>query len=1377
MWNPLRPSPAPPGFGGNTALPEHRASWLSRITFAWLTPLLNVGYSRPLEVDDLWQLPDGYLVDTLATELETRFYARCPPEERPAFIQHKFPQAEAPSTETESGDEKTPSKPPVYDKSLHAAAYQTFRRQFWLSGIFQLVGDSLKTTSPLVLQVFLEWLAATYVWHNTSEEQRQAIGLSEPQGVGYGIGVGIGVFAMAVGSNLFGSHASHLAMAMGLRARSAVIGSIFRKSLRLSGRARQEHSSGQIMTMVSTDATRLDEFTTQVHHLWVSPIQIVVGIALLIKTLGYSALVGVGVLVISIPAQGILLFSFYSLRKSIVLITDKRVRLSTEILQGIRLLKFYAWEPFFGHRVTALRQKEIAKLKGVAWAISTFVAVTNLVPLMAIILSFVTYSLTGHQLTVSTIFTAMRFFDIIRAPLSLFPFAAAALADTLVAGGRISTFLTAEELDGTYLIEQGAEDAVKVDGSFTWERTAGSAEKDDKAKDGADKDNDDKKSDSKKTPGGPILPTTSGDTDDTGNKEKDAASEHAADDDEKPFELQDLHLRIRKGAFVAIVGRVGSGKSSILQALIGEMRRTEGSTVFGGSVAYVAQTPWIRNATLRDNVLFGRADDEERFRRVVRACALEHDLEMLPNGEKTEIGEKGINLSGGQKARVALARAAYSASDIVLLDDPLAAVDSYVGKDILDNCILDGPLSDRTRILVTHAMHVLDKTDYIYVVDEGKISEQGTYAELRSKQNGAFAELLAEHGPTEKAVQRRAEQAVTAEREKETETPDALMQDEERLTGAVGWSTYKEYLDFAGGILLIPVFLVLLVASEGATVASSIFLGYWTGRTIDGFTDGQYMGVYAGIGGAQALLSFLLNFAFSLVSLVASLRIFRHSLSHVLMSPVSFFDTTPMGRVLARFSKDQDTLDSQLAVTLYAFTVTLWSVFGAVFLVFWTFPYLGIIFAPMVVIYYFVQTYYRRTSVETKRLDSILRSVMYSKYAETMTGLATIRAYQGQDDAVKSAERGLDLENRAYYMTIAIQWWLSVRLDIFANVLVLGITLFAAGFARTVNPSKIAPVLTYTLSVTQMLTLAVSQFAQNEQNMNAVERVLAYTQLPAEGRPEKETTIPSREWPQGGEIVFTDVTMAYRPGLPAVLKNVSFAVRPGEKVGIVGRTGAGKSSLLQALFRIVELDDGKVELDGLDISTIALETLRGRLALVPQETSLFLGTLRDNLDPQGIRSDAELLSVLQRAGLLPQEASKDGSVEAKFNLGATVGDDGSNFSVGEKQLLSLARALVKNSRIIVLDEATSSVDVETDARIQRTIQTEFVGSTLVCIAHRLHTIAYYDRILVMDGGRVAEFDTVLNLFDTEDSIFRSLCNEADLSRADILRIRQDAKQA
>ncbi|KAF8880183.1 multidrug resistance-associated ABC transporter [Infundibulicybe gibba] len=1341
FYNPFNPPPAPPAFGKGRVVPESTAPWLSKLVFEWMNPLLGVGFSRPLENDDLWELPPPRLTSTVTNKVESNFYLRCPPESRPYFLEGELNKVSA--AEDKENKEK-------YDSSLFLAIYQSFRFRIWLSGIFKLISDILTTTTPLLNRVILTWLTDSYIYSRLSDDQRAAGVIPKPKGIGYGIGLAFALFAMQETASLMTNHymqsiPSNLmfwtiltkvlaSMSVGLSTRAAIIGNIFRKSLRLSGRAKLTHS-----------------FCMLGHGLWILPIQFAIGLGLLIHTLGYSALVGLGVLLFGFPIQALLVGVMFNQRKKGVGITDTRVRLTTEVLQGIRLIKFYAWEEFYASRIGKLREQEIATIRKSTIAQSGLIATVTFTPVLASVLSFITYAVTGHDLTVAVVFTSLQFFNIIRIPLIFFPFVLSSLSEALVALARIGKFLTAEELANPYLIDYESKSAIEVDGAFTWEAEEESQEPKVSKEVEAEKQGKD---------GGalvlPISVTDSGD-------EKGESDATTSETKTKPFELNDLQFSVERGAFVAIVGGVGSGKSSVLQALIGEMRRTQGTVVFGGTVAYVPQTPWIRNATVRENILFGQADDEEKFRKVIQACSLEHDLGLLPHGENTEIGEKGINLSGGQKARVSMGRAAYSEADIVLLDDPLSAVDAHVGRAILEECLLSGPLANRTRILVTHALHVLDKTDYIYVMDGGVIIERGTYESLMKDETaegeGVKSQVkgnTSDIGGTSDAAQANA----------------PLMQAEERNVGSVTWDTYKRYLQFAGGVFWAFIILILLAASEASSVWNNIFLGFWTADTIPGFRQGDYIAVYAALGVAQALFSFVLSFIFIAVGLTASLRLFKVALSSVLHSPTSFFDTTPIGRILSRLSKDQDTLDAEVATTLYQFFVIFSAVLGTVALVFYTFPLLGIIFAPMAILYGLISIYYRRTSVETKRLDSLMRSAMYSSYSETLTGLSTIRVYRQQDRSVTSAEHGLDMENRAYYMTISLQRWLSVRLDLFGNVLIFGIALFAAGFRHSVNPAKVGVVLTYTLTITQVFSEMVSQYAQNEQNMNAVERVLHYSELPSEGD-SKTPNDPPTSWPAKGEIAFTNVGLAYREGLPLVLKGVSFRVNPGEKVGIVGRTGAGKSSLLQALFRTVELQSGKIEIDGYDIHQIGLDVLRSRLALVPQDSTLFLGTLRENLDPRGTCTDAELIYVLQRAWLLPREGPVDPVSEAKFSLDSAVVDEGSNYSAGEKQLLALCRALVKNSRIIVLDEATSSVDVETDAKLQRTIQTEFATSTLLCIAHRLNTIAYYDRVIVMDAGNIVEFDTVLNLFDKEDSIFRSLCNEANLQRSDILRIRAD----
>ncbi|KAI0085949.1 multidrug resistance-associated ABC transporter [Irpex rosettiformis] len=1341
----VHPPAAPPSFADGGNIPEDNAPFLSRLIFQWLSPFLKVGFSRPLQQDDLWALPDKRLTASLTDSVERSFYARCSPHKRLRANHH---HQVSDICGKDEGDPKLLSdfstvsdiglrqskkiSPPRYDASLLKALYHIFVWRIWGTGLLKLGSDTLKTTTPLLNKVMLRWLSETYHYH----KDPSGTGLIAPRGVGYGIGLAFALFAMQEVASITTNHFILITMTTGLSVRTGVIGAIFRKALRLSGRSRLDHSVGQIVTMISTDATRLDRSTAFSHNLWAAPLQITIGIGLLVGNLGYSALVGLGILSLGLPVQMALIRVMFRQRKKGVDITDQRVRLITEVLQAIRLLKYYVWETIYAYRIESLRERELDTIRRVAFARAALVAVVSMIPILAAILSFVTYALSGRQLDVATIFSSLQLFNIIKQPLDLFPNVFASATDAVVALQRISDFLQAEELGDSYVIDKTSKFAIDIEGDFVWDSASSSNP------DNASVENE--------------LSSISGD-----EKHK-SDGEPCSEQHTEPFALYGLDIKITQGTFVAVVGNVGSGKSSLLSAILGEMRRITGKSVLSSDVAYVKQSPWIMNATLRDNIIFGRDENEEKFRAVVRACCLDKDLTMLPNADYTEIGERGINLSGGQRARVSLARAAYSNAGIVLLDDVLSAVDAYVGNAILHNCLLSGPLAGRTRVLVTHALHVLPKADYIYGL---------------ATKSALFSRLLAEYGARdnpEDAVNATHRHEPIVENVEVTKKSDiGLMQAEERVTGSVATRMYARYLHYAGGIFWGPMICALLLLAQGAQVATNIFLGLWTSQRISGFSSGQYMETYAGLGMATSIFLFTLSFSISITCLKASSALFKAALNAVIRSPVSFFDTTPLGRVISRLSRDQDTLDTEVAMTLNQMMQTLMIVLGTVFLVFYTFPYLGIIFVPLALLYYTAATYYRRSSVETKRLDSLMRSVRYAAYSETLTGLSTVRAYGMQNHFITRSETGFDLENRAYYMTISIQRWLGVRLDFLGNTLILGIALFGVGFRNTVDPSKIGVILSYTLTITQVFSELVSTYAQNEQNFNSVERVLHYTTLPSEGQAIISSDTPN-SWPEHSEIHFQDVELAYRKDLPLVLKRVTFKIAPGEKVAIVGRTGAGKSSLLQALFRIVDISTGSITIDGHNTATIGLHTLRSRMALVPQDSTLLHGTLRNNLDPQGNLTDAELISTLQRAWLLPGNGAQvDPTVEAKFTLDALVYDEGSNYSAGEKQLLALCRALGKRSRIIVLDEATSSVDVETDAKIQKTIHSEFASSTLLCIAHRLHTIVNYDRVLVMDAGKVAEFDTPLVLFDQEQSILRSLCNEAGLRREDILRIRAE----
>ncbi|KAK0521189.1 hypothetical protein OC834_006756 [Tilletia horrida] len=1562
----IHPEPAPPAFGQGKTVPEQSASWVSRITFDWLTPILAVGWTRPLQSEDLWELPHQRTAAIMGDRVEEAFYRRVRPKKRPSAVAEHFqptlplhkntarphhatvntslpskdddddggedadsdssntahssssppdspdsPPAETPATSngkssgSGSGSGKHPStrpkapfetvhgyktpfilrsKKPNYNESLVGALHEVFFYRFWAAGLLRFLADGLITTSPLITRALLEYLGQAYAYAIAPPGT-----VPPPPPAGRGWGLAVGLWAMQQVASLLTNQYYITAQTTGFSCRTSLVSLILRKALRLDSRARLEHSTGKITTMISADCTRIDMASGFFHVAWIGPCQIALAIGLLIHNMGVSALVGLGVLLLGTPVQAVIVARMIKTRRAAVRLTDRRVRLMQEVFTGIRVLVLFEWRNTpFAERVANMRREELLFLRKLALLRAMTFSVVYFLPVLAAVLSFITYALLGHGLNPAIIFSSLQYFTIIRMPLVFTPLVASSCGDAYVALGRISQYMLSAELKGDY-DENNKDYGIEVHGSFTWETVGGPP--DSKAP-GAAGPPGAKKSPGAGTEGIAKGGGGGGNKADAESKKKQAklskedkqaakqkkldekekkksekakkkaakarwserrrraeagedisSSEDEADEDSgggkgkgvvgsvsleakdekvivpvqaKPFALSNMDLAIPRGELVAVVGRIGSGKSSLLSALAGEMRKRSGTVSFGGSVAYVAQQSWIQNLTFQQNILFGHELDAERYARVVDVCALEHDIELLSHGDQTEIGEQGVNLSGGQKARVSLARAAYYDADNILLDDPLSAVDPGIGRHLMHKCIM-GFMGGKTRVLVTHQLWALPLVDRILVMDDGKIVEQGTYAELVARQGGVFAALIEEHGVEESAEQKdeqhedSKEQALqpavgkqaAAGGDKGKEGGGGMMTDEEREVGAVSMQVYLKYLASAGSAWWAPALISIMTLIQVAQIGNNLLLRYWSEGSIPGWKQGQYMGLYAGFGVAQAVFVFMGSFSVSVAGFYASLSLYKRSLGGVLNSPISFHETTPTGRIVNRLSKDVDTLDMQLPSNLFQFGNQFWTVLGTIGLVIYSYNWLGVMFPPLIIIYAVVQAYYRRTSREAKRLDSILRSRLYASFGETLTGLASIRAFRAQKRFVRMNEVNIDYNNRAYYLTIAVQRWLSVRMDFLGNVLILGIGLAAVGFRRSISPAVLGVALTYTLQITQSLSQMVQQLAQVEQDFNVVERVLHYADLPPEGEKILPSDPPEDEWPTEGAIEFRNVQLRYREGLPLVLKGVSFTVRPGERVGVVGRTGAGKSSLLVALWRMAPLAGGQILIDGRDIGALGFETLRRRICIVPQDSVIFDHSLRFNVDPTGRATDAEMNAALRQVGLIvdddenddgaktPVEVAevraegekvaesgvatpKEGAKQARrFTLDMPCRED--SFSAGQRQLIALARAIVKNTKVLALDEATSSADVESDATIQRWIA-KHMDRTLLCIAHRLNTICFYDRVLVMDKGEVAEFDAPLTLFDRPNSIFRSMCDAAKITREDIIAIRAAAER-
>ncbi|KAJ5381565.1 Metal resistance protein YCF1 [Penicillium cataractarum] len=1312
--------------GDEDECPYNYADIFSVLTFGWMTPMMKFGYKNYLTQDDLWNLRRRDTTRATLDDLNTAW--------------------------EEELEKKSPS--------LWLALFKAFGGPYMRGAIIKSGSDMLAFVQPQLLRYLIAFI----------DSYRSP----DPQPVIRGVAIALAMFVVSVCQTSCLHQYFQRAFDTGMRVKSSLTALIYAKALRLSSEGRASKTTGDIVNHMAVDQQRLSDLTQFGTQLLSAPFQITLCMLSLYQLVGPSMFAGVGVMILMIPLNGVIARMMKKLQIIQMKNKDSRTRLMTEILNNMKSIKLYAWNTAFMNKLSHIRNDlELNTLRkiGATQSIANFTWQST--PFLVSCSTFTVFVLTSDKpLTTDIVFPALTLFNLLTFPLSILPMVITSVIESTVAVKRLVEYFTAEELQTDSVIyqdsvEHAGDESVRIrDATFTWDRHSG-------------------------------IPV-----------------------------LENIDLSARKGELSCIVGRVGAGKSSLLQSILGELWKNQGEVVVRGRIAYVAQTPWVMNASVRENIVFGHRWDPAFYDLTVEACALLDDFKIMPDGDQTEVGERGISLSGGQKARLTLARAVYARADIYLLDDVLSAVDQHVGRHIINKVLgSSGILSGKTRILATNAITVLKEADFIGLLRDKTIIEKGTYEQLMAMKGeisnlvrtnlaesddersasvsddslaspnpsedtavietgeGSDSEDLEEPGslvPIKSHGDTRRRTSTVTLRRASTATwqgPRRKLGDEENVLkskqtqeiaqqGKVKWSVYGEYAKNSN-IVAVSFYLFALLAAQTAQVLANYWLKNWTdyneshGRNE---SVGKFIGIYLAFGLGSSLLVIMQNLILWIFcSIEASRKLHERMAFAIFRSPMNFFETTPSGRILNRFSSDVYRVDEVLARTFnMLFANSARAVFTMIVISSAT-PAFLLFIIPLAWVYLSYQKYYLRTSRELKRLDSVTRSPIYAHFQESLGGISTIRAYRQENRFALENEWRMDANLRAYFPSISANRWLAVRLEFIGSIIILasaGLAIISVATGSLLSPGIVGLAMSYALQITQSLNWIVRQTVEVETNIVSVERVLEYANLPSEAPDVIFKRRPAVGWPAQGAVTFKNYSTRYREGLDLVLKDINLDIKPHEKIGVVGRTGAGKSSLTLALFRIIEPTGGTISIDGLDVSSIGLFDLRGRLAIIPQDPAMFEGTLRDNLDPRHAHDDTELWSVLDHAKLKDHVTSMEGQLDAQIQEG------GSNLSQGQRQLVSLARALLTPSNILVLDEATAAVDVETDALLQRTLRSSiFQDRTIITIAHRINTIIDSDRIVVLDKGQVAEFDTPANLIK-QGGRFYELAKEAGLLDSD-----------
>ncbi|GKB91541.1 putative ABC transporter C family member 15 [Tanacetum coccineum] len=1098
------------------------------------------------------------------------------------------------------------------------------------------------------------------------------------------------------------------AQRIGIRIRAALIVLIYKKSLSTKYGTT---SNGKIINLINVDVEKIGEFFWHIHGIWLLPVQVLLALIILYMNLGFApsmaALVSTVLVIISNTPLANMQKDFQT---KVMESKDSRIKATSEMLKSMRVLKLHSWESNFKKKLIFLREKERNWLKKYLYTCSAIAFLFWTSPTLVSVSTFGVCIFLKTPLTPGVVLSTLATFRILQDPIYNLPELVSMVAQTKVSLDRIKDLIT--DHDGRQFIEapslEGSNVAIEIEpGEYSW------------------------------------------DTNDL--------------DQRQPTIKISTMMKIPKGYKVAICGSVGSGKSSLLCSILGEIPRVSGGKIrVFGSKAFVPQSAWIQTGTIRDNILFGRPMNKGFYDEVVDGCGLACDFETLIAGDLSVVGERGLNLSGGQKQRIQLARALYSASDVYLLDDPFSAVDAHTGAHMFERCLIN-LLHQKTVVYVTHQLEFLSASDLILVIKDGGIVQAGKYSDLVEDPTSEFARQIAAHStslnqvtpPNEIRARTASTQAVERIHEPSRSKGGSLetMPLEESQSGRVKFSVYSTFILSAYKGALVPVILICHTLFLALQMGSNYWMAWATEDEVQ-VNSRMLVGVFVLLSGGSSVFILVRAVLLSTIAIETGQNLFLQMLTSVFRAPVSFFDTTPSSRILNRSSTDQSTVDVDIPYRLAGLVFAIIQLLSIILLmshVAWPIFVLCII---IIAISLWYQAYYITTARELARMIGIQKSPVQHHFAETISGASTIRCFNQEVRFLTKCLSVIDNYSRVTFHNTATMEWLCVRINFLFNLVFFILLTVLVHLPRSsINPSLAGLAVTYGLSLNVLQAWVIWNLCNVENKMISVERILQFSSIPSEAPEVIENCKPDPNWPTRGQIELIDLHVQYHPALPTVLKGITCTFPGQKKIGVVGRTGCGKSTLIQALFRVVEPTKGRILIDGLDISKIGLHDLRSKLGIIPQDPTLFQGTMRSNLDPLEQHSDHEIWEVLNKCRLA-EIVRQD-----KRLLDTPVAEDGENWSVGQRQLVCLARALLQKRSILVLDEATASIDTETDNIMQKTIREETSRCTVITIAHRIPTIVDSDLVLVLDQGEIAEYDSPQRLQHDGSSAFSKLVNE------------------